>query len=97
MKWAPKSNEYCKAFIPAYDKTAELIESEYGNSGQILLAKINCREQRSVCRRFKISSFPTFYLVRYDKKEFEKIIIPETPEEILVFIRRRIQLVENPE
>lgn len=89
MKWAPKSNDFCKAFVPIFDKAAELVQSEFGDSREILLARINCREERGVCYRFEINVFPSFFLVRYSEKKFERVSVPETPEKILQFIKEK--------
>lgn len=77
---------HCQAFKPEWEK-AKLIINNSDLQDTIILQKINCEENATICEQANIKGFPTIMLQNSDGTTVQYTSYPRTAESLLDFIQ----------
>jgi protein disulfide-isomerase A1 len=76
------SCHHCKALEPEYEQAASLLASE-----PLMLAKLDCTENESICSRYRVKAYPTLQLFRKGKAS-EVYRDEKTAEKMTEYMRK---------
>ncbi|EIE84149.1 hypothetical protein G6F46_007422 [Rhizopus delemar] len=78
------SCHHCKALEPEYEQAASLLASE-----PLMLAKLDCTENESICSRYRVKAYPTLQLFRKGKAS-EVYRDEKTAEKMTEYMRKQL-------
>lgn len=74
---------YCKKIYDIWEHVGE----KFQHNPDILIADMNCDNEKAVCQKFNIKEYPKLLMFR-DGKRFERYIGPRTTNDIIKYVRK---------
>ncbi|CAG7835685.1 unnamed protein product [Allacma fusca] len=82
---------FSNLLAPIFNEAAEKVEKEFGETGRVVLGRVDCDKQSSIASRYKVSKYPTLKLIRNGialKKEYRG---QRSPEAFLEYIKKQLE------
>lgn len=73
-----------------FDNAADIIAQTYKEIGKVTLGKVDCDEEVSVCKRYKIFKYPTIKLVRKGHHVIREYRGNRTLEDLITFMKNQL-------
>ncbi|EAN81476.1 hypothetical protein C3747_4g720 [Trypanosoma cruzi] len=82
---------HCRRFAPEFAKLAAMVQEDEALRAKLIVGKMDSKRLRQLASKFKVTSYPSLFLVRPFQKKGVRYRGERSPETIMAYLKQKIK------